>query len=123
MYIFAILPLFPAPPNTTPTFTNLSFILDGAPHGSFVYRPDATVPGTPTVDSPNSNKYQPNVNVFTASGLEDAEHSLIVNIGVDSVFLLDYIVYTPGNSDPTIPGSITTSAPDSQRTVGAVANS
>lgn len=121
--MFAILPLFPAPPNTTPTFTDLSFILDGSAHGSFTYRPDATVPGTPNVDSSASDKFQSNVNIFGAAGLEDTDHSLVINVGVDSVLLLDYVIYTAGPSDPTIPGSITTAAPDSERTAGSVTDS
>ncbi|EJD05044.1 uncharacterized protein FOMMEDRAFT_154211 [Fomitiporia mediterranea MF3/22] len=123
IYIFAVLPLFPAPPNTTPTFTNLSFTLDGSPHGSFTFRPDPTATGTPTVNSSASDKFQSNVNVFSVAGLEDTAHSLIVNVGVDSVFLLDYVMYTAGASDPTIPGgSVTTDAPDSQRTAGSATN-
>lgn len=97
--------------------------MDDAPHGSFIYRPDATVVGTPSANSSDSDKYQPNINVFSASGLDDTGHSLVVNVGVDSVFLFDYVVYTIGKSDPTPPGSIATTAPDSQRTASAVADS
>ncbi|KAL5520444.1 hypothetical protein ACEPAG_9668 [Sanghuangporus baumii] len=124
VYVFAILPLFPAPSNTTPTFTNLSFTLDGAPHGSFTYRPDAIVPGTPNINSSAADKFQFDVNIFSVSDLEDSDHSLVINVGVDSVLLLDYVIYTAGASDPTIPGgSITTAAPGSERTAGSATSS
>lgn len=112
-----IIPLFPAPPNTAPTFTNLSFTLDGASHGQYIHLPDGTVPGTPTINSSTSDKYLPNVNVFSVSGLDDTLHSLMVNVGVDSVMLLDYVVYTAGSSDPTG----TDGAAGSQRTSGSTA--
>ncbi|KAH8114827.1 hypothetical protein DFH11DRAFT_128047 [Phellopilus nigrolimitatus] len=114
--LFAIIPLFPAPPNTTPTFTNLSFVLDGTPHGQFLHQPDPAQSGTPTVNSSNSEKYLSNFTVFSVSGLENMTHTLVVNVGVDSVFLFDYAVYEAGVSDPADPGSDTATAPGSQRT-------
>ena len=99
IYLFAIVPLFPAPANTTPTFTNLTFTLDGSPHGQFIHRPDATQPGTPTVNSSVADKFLSNVNVFGASGLNDTNHTLVVNVGVDSVFLFDYAQYTESKAD------------------------
>ncbi|KAI5120245.1 hypothetical protein M0805_007549 [Coniferiporia weirii] len=113
IYLFAIMPLFPAPPNTTPTTTNLSFTLDGTPRGQLLFQPDATKAGTPTVNSTTAEKFLPGVSVFSSSGLDDMAHSLVVNVGADSVFLFDYAVYTAGASDSV---SSTTTAPGSQRT-------
>ena len=67
------------------------------------------------MNSSVSEQFLPNVNVFAASGLDDTEHSLVINLGVDSVMLLDYIVYTAGPNDPTG----TDGAAGSQRTSGA----
>lgn len=99
IYLFSIIPLFPAPANTTPTSTNLSFALDGQPHGRFIHLPDATTAGTPTVNSSTVDKFLPNVTVFVATALNDTNHTLVVSIGDDSVFLFDYAIYTVGKSD------------------------
>lgn len=34
------------------------------------------------------------VNVFTLEGLSQAPHVLLVNVGMNSVFLFDYMIYT-----------------------------
>ena len=130
IYVFAIVPLFPAPPNTTPTFTNLTFTLTSSSStsptrsGSFIHQPDASTPGTPTVNSSTDDKYLSNVLVFSASSLNDEEHILTMNVGVDSVLLLDYIIYTAGDNDEPLGdgSSLTSTAPDSQRTAGLISD-
>lgn len=126
IYVFAIIPLFPAPPDSTPTFTNLSFsLLSGSSSSeissnSFIHTPDASIPGTPTVNSTTDEKFLQNVLVYSASTLNDEKYTLTMSVGVDSVFLLDYIIYTAGDNDDPIgdEASLTSSAPDSQRTAG-----
>ena len=83
IYVFAILPQFSAPTNATPSRVNLTYTLDQQPAGSFTY----------AVDSPNPS-YSPSSVVFQRTGLLDTPHSLTVNVGPDSVLLLDYIVYS-----------------------------
>lgn len=130
IYVFAIVPLFPAPPNTTPTFTNLTFTLTSSSStsptrsGSFIHQPDASTPGTPTVNSSTDDKYLSNVLVFSASSLNDEEYILTMNVGVDSVLLLDYIIYTAGDNDEPLGdgSSLTSTAPDSQRTAGLISD-
>lgn len=83
-------------------------------HGEYLHVPNATDPGTPTANSTASDKFLPNVNVFAVSELEDTQHNLVVNVGVDSVLLLDYIIFTAGPNDPTG----TDGASSAQRTSG-----
>ncbi|EKM52831.1 uncharacterized protein PHACADRAFT_261484 [Phanerochaete carnosa HHB-10118-sp] len=85
IYVFAIMPLFAAPANTTPTFMNLTYTFDSQPAGVFLHSGSATAPNT---------SYSPSVVVFQKTGLPESPHSLTVSVGPDSVFLLDYIVYT-----------------------------
>lgn len=64
---------------------NLTYTLDSQPAGTFVHA------GSP--NSPNTT-FSPSVVVFHRSGMVNSPHSLTVTVGPDSVFLLDYIVYT-----------------------------
>lgn len=97
IYVFAILPQFSAPTNGTPSRVNLTYTLDQQPAGAFTY----------AVDSPNPS-YSPSSVVFQRTGLLDTPHSLTVNVGPDSVLLLDCIVYSQENSDDSIGDSSST---------------
>lgn len=81
--MYCLLPLGLAPANSTPTFVNLTFNLDGNFPRSFVHGGDQS-----------SSGFQPNVNVVTYDGLDEVPHTLDMSAGVDSVFLLDYLIYT-----------------------------
>lgn len=85
IYVFALVPMFAAPANTTPTFMNLTYTLDSQPAGTFTHTGSPTAPNT---------SYSPSVVVFQKTGLPASVHSLTVSVGPDSVFLLDYIVYS-----------------------------
>lgn len=87
VYVFALVPLFAAASNTTPTFVNLTYTLDSQPIGQFVHS------GSPSVTA-DSTSYLSSVAVFQQSGLTEGSHTLNVTVGPDSVFLLDYIVYS-----------------------------
>ncbi|KAI0270583.1 hypothetical protein BC834DRAFT_521251 [Gloeopeniophorella convolvens] len=84
IYLYCILPLgLPPNPNSTPTFMNLSFTLDNQSAGSFLHTGAA-----------NTGGFQPNVSVFSRTGLADSAHTLLVNLGPDSVFLFDFYVFS-----------------------------
>ncbi|KIP05697.1 hypothetical protein PHLGIDRAFT_128722 [Phlebiopsis gigantea 11061_1 CR5-6] len=85
IYLFAIVPEYAAPANTTPTYMNLTFTFDSQPAGTFR---NLGKPSTPI------STFTPSVVVFQRTGLPTSPHSLTVSVGPDSVFLLDYIVYT-----------------------------
>ena len=65
---------------------NLTFTLDSEPAGNFLHDSSATNHG-----------FQPRVAVFSQGGLSDATHTLLVNLGPNSVFLFDY--YLVGRAD------------------------
>lgn len=96
---------------------NLTFTLDNASHGQFLSQPSAANPNTPTAQSPNSEKYSPNFPVFTATGLNDTSHTLVINVGADSVLLFDRAVITQSQKDSA---SGITTAPGVQETGGAL---
>lgn len=84
--------------NDAPTHMNLSYVLDLQPAGSFQYN------GTTS-----TSDVGPATVVFAKSGLTEGLHTLNINVGPDSVFLLDYLVYTRNNntamgSEETSPG-------------------
>ena len=83
IYIFCIQPLGEAVVGGTPTNMNLSFTVDDQPSGSYS-----------STGMPGSAGFMPNQNVLSLSGLSDHPHQLVVNVGDDSVFLFDYLVYT-----------------------------
>ncbi|KAI0084360.1 hypothetical protein BDY19DRAFT_997838 [Irpex rosettiformis] len=87
VYVYALLPLFAAPSNTTPTFVNLTYTLDSQPIGQFLHS------GSPSV-KPDPSLYLSSALVFQKSGLTEGSHTLNVTVGPDSVLLLDYIVYS-----------------------------
>lgn len=113
MHLYAIIPLVPASPQSTPSVTNVSFTLDGVLQSIFRFIPDSTKPGTPTSSSPIEDQYIMNFPVFNATGLNDTNHTLVMSLGVDSIFFLDYANITSGPGDD--PGT-TVTAPNAQRT-------
>ncbi|KAH9056443.1 hypothetical protein EDB87DRAFT_1687441 [Lactarius vividus] len=96
IYLFCVLPLG-VPPNTnsTPTLMNLTFTLDGEPAGSFFHN-----------GSTNTGGFQSDVSVFSRGNLSGSVHNLLVNLGPNSVFLLDYYVFTQSNiGSPSTPAT------------------
>ncbi|KAH9062645.1 hypothetical protein EDB83DRAFT_2385258 [Lactarius deliciosus] len=90
LYLFCVLPLgIPPNTNSTPTLMNLTFTLDGEPAGSFFHN-----------GSTNTGGFQSNVPVFSRGSLSSSGHNLLVNLGPNSVFLLDYYVSTRSNIGP-----------------------
>ena len=89
VYVFALVPLFAAKTNSTPTFVNVSTTLDSQPVGTFQHV------GSPSIEpTTNNTSYQRSVPIFVKTGLADGPHTLTLNVGPDSVLLLDYIVYS-----------------------------
>jgi hypothetical protein len=62
---------------------DLTFILDNEPAGTFSHTGLANIGG-----------FRPNVPVFSRAGLSDSTHTLAVNLGPNSVFLLDYYIFS-----------------------------
>ncbi|KAL4257043.1 hypothetical protein AB1N83_012145 [Pleurotus pulmonarius] len=83
IYIYCLLPEAAAPPNTMPTTVNLTFTLDDQTFDPYRHTGDSSKSG-----------FLSNVNVFFADGLANAPHTVRVDIGPNSVFLFDYLVYT-----------------------------
>ncbi|KAI0030448.1 hypothetical protein K488DRAFT_87751 [Vararia minispora EC-137] len=87
VYVNCLLPLgVPATANNTPTSTNLTFTLDGQAVGNFLHDGSSQASG-----------FQPNAIIFATEGLDLAQHTLRIDLGPDSVFLLDSIVFTQDN--------------------------
>ncbi|TFK80295.1 hypothetical protein K466DRAFT_578966 [Polyporus arcularius HHB13444] len=106
VYVYALIPLGAAPANSTPTFMNLTFMLDSQRAGTYQHTGTASASG-----------FLPSQMVFGQAGLAAAPHSLTIQIGPDSVLLLDYIVYTQGSlADGD--GSNPTSVSSTSRAVG-----
>ena len=85
----------------------LDFTLDSEPFGKFISQP-GSLTGAPTNVSSSeaeSNSttptYEFNVPVFQAADLTDEQHTLVVNVGPDTVFLFDYAIITQGKADFT----------------------
>ncbi|KAI0684554.1 hypothetical protein BC835DRAFT_617879 [Cytidiella melzeri] len=87
VYLYALVPQFAAATNTTPTFVNLTYTIDSEPAGQFLHS------GSPSI-TPSPTSYLSSVAVLQRSGLSNGPHSLVINVGPDSVCLLDYIVYS-----------------------------
>ncbi|KAL0952876.1 hypothetical protein HGRIS_007095 [Hohenbuehelia grisea] len=108
VYLYGLLPQATAMPNQTPTTMNLTFTLDDQPMTPYTHS-----------GALSESTYVPNVNVFAASGLADSPHNLRVDIGPDSVFLFDYMIYTQSAEEAashstTAPGvQLTSSSPSS----------
>ncbi|KAI0338628.1 hypothetical protein BDW22DRAFT_1348337 [Trametopsis cervina] len=96
VYVYALVPLFTAASNTTPTFVNLTYTLDSQPSGNYLHTGSPSVQSSPTA-------YLSSFPVFQRTGLPDTPHTLTVNVGPDSVFLLDYIVYTQDSELGEVP--------------------
>ena len=86
VYVYALIPLGAAPANSTPTFMNLTFMVDSHRAGTYQHTGTASASG-----------FLPSQLVFGQTGLAEAPHSLTIQVGPDSVLLLDYIVYTQGS--------------------------
>ena len=88
MFVQGLLPLsVPTNANMTPTFTNLTFTLDGQPAGNFLHD-----------GSPQGEGFQPNATIFSQTNLSEDQHTLRVDLGPNSVFLLDSVIVTQGDS-------------------------
>ncbi|KAF8494377.1 hypothetical protein F5888DRAFT_654714 [Russula emetica] len=93
IYLYCILPLGKPPhADSTPTLVNLTFTFDSEPAGNFLHSGSATNHG-----------FQSNVSVFSRGGLSDSTHSLLVNIGPNSVFLFDYYVVSRADCSDSNP--------------------
>ncbi|TBU52584.1 hypothetical protein BD310DRAFT_831897 [Dichomitus squalens] len=119
IYVYALIPLGLAQGNSTPTFMNLTFLLDSHPAGTYQHTGTASASG-----------FLPSQPIFGQTGLAEAPHNLTIQIGPDSVLLLDYIVYTKeelgDGTDTTSAAAFSTSssAPGVQETgSGAVGGS
>lgn len=82
------MPSFTGPANGTPTMVNLTCTLDSQPAGRFIHS------GSSTTTMTNASTFDTSVPVFVKTGLHDGPHHLTLNVGADSVLLLDYIVYS-----------------------------
>ncbi|RPD60915.1 hypothetical protein L227DRAFT_86978 [Lentinus tigrinus ALCF2SS1-6] len=117
VYVYALIPLGAAKANSTPTFMNLTFTVDSHPAGTYQHTGTASAAG-----------FLPS-QVFGQTGLTEAPHSLTMQVGPDSVLLLDYIVYTQGSLADAGDGSNSTSvsssssAPESQKTSSGTGSS
>ncbi|KZV70567.1 hypothetical protein PENSPDRAFT_685413 [Peniophora sp. CONT] len=88
LYVNCLLPLsVPANVNMTPTFTNLTFTLDDQLAGNFLH--DGT---------PQGQGFQPNATVFSQTDLSEGQHTFRMDLGPNSVFLLDSIVVTQNDA-------------------------
>ncbi|EJF62036.1 hypothetical protein DICSQDRAFT_37999, partial [Dichomitus squalens LYAD-421 SS1] len=83
VYVYNIVPN--SLPNSTTTFVNISFTLDGSDAGSFVRHPD-----------PKTEVIQYNQLVYSKNGLENVPHTLVMTSGGDPkcLVLFDYLLYT-----------------------------
>ncbi|KAA1466903.1 hypothetical protein DENSPDRAFT_876904 [Dentipellis sp. KUC8613] len=100
LYLYCLLPLgLPANSNSTPTLTNLTFTLDNEPAGNFLH-----------FGSDSASGFQPNTSVFTRTGLSTALHTFRVDLGPDSVFLLDYYVIGQADLEDNSPAASSTDA-------------
>jgi hypothetical protein len=66
---------------------NLSFVLDNVPYTPYIH----TIPSS--TSDPSQAAFTSNQTVFFAEGLEMTEHELVVNVGEESTFIFDYLVY------------------------------
>lgn len=78
--------------DTTPTAMNLSFILDNNLLGNFSHQ-----------GSKSASGYASHVNIFAQTNLTETPHVLRVDVGLGSVFLFDYMVFTRDDHNDTIP--------------------
>ncbi|KAJ7581478.1 hypothetical protein C8J56DRAFT_265751 [Mycena floridula] len=125
IYLFAIQPMAPSTNPMAPTNMNLSFTVDNQVYESFLHDTSTNTSNTATgmVDG---------VNVFALEGLSQAPHVLLVNVGMNSVFLFDYMIYTQtvarNSTMAEDPGTSTNSAVENKKHnvatfAGAVAGS
>ncbi|PIL26135.1 hypothetical protein GSI_11890 [Ganoderma sinense ZZ0214-1] len=110
VYVYALIPLGAAPANSTPTFMNLTFLLDSHPAGIYQHSGTASASG-----------FLPSQPIFVQTGLPETPHNLTVQIGPDSVLLLDYILFTKtasgdAETSSTTPVSSSSGAPGAQET-------
>ena len=84
----------------------LNFTLDSKPFGKFISQPGSVNGAASNVSASSSDSgssasphYASGVPVFQAEDLEDKQHNLVVNVGVDTVFLFDYAIITQSKAD------------------------
>lgn len=93
VYLYSIQPLGLPLVDTTPTAMNLTFNLDNNTRDTFLHQGSDAATG-----------YVPGVNVYSKTGLTETPHVLRVELGPNTVFLFDYMIYTRSNpSNPTTP--------------------
>jgi hypothetical protein len=66
---------------------NLSFTLDQTIYPNFV-----------STGTQGATGFRSNISVFKEEGLTEGPHALTVEVGLGSVFLFDYLMYTTTNS-------------------------
>jgi hypothetical protein len=96
--------MFPAPANTTPTWMELDFTLDTKPFGKFISQPGSINGAASNItendsDSAAGRQYISDVPVFQAADLQDGQHTLVVNVAPDTVFLFDYAIISQTKAD------------------------
>lgn len=84
IYLFGIQPHGPPPSPLAPTNMNLSFTLDNNPLPPYLH--SGVADGT--------TGFTTNFNVLAIEDLPLAPHVLLVNLGINSTFLFDYMIYT-----------------------------
>lgn len=93
IYLYCILPPGKLPnDNSTPTLMNLTFTFDSEPAGNFLHS-----------GSVINHGFQSTVSVFSRGGLSGSTHSLLVNLGPNSVFLFDYYVVSRADCSDSNP--------------------
>ncbi|KAG5642284.1 hypothetical protein DXG03_003061 [Asterophora parasitica] len=83
---------------------NLTFNLDNHTYASYVHRGSHNL----------ASGYHSGINVFSKTGLSKTAHILRVEVGLGSVFLLDYLVYTRTEQNAASNSSSDTATPLAQ---------
>ncbi|KAJ7278883.1 hypothetical protein C8J57DRAFT_1502718 [Mycena rebaudengoi] len=89
IYIYCIQPLGLSTLPESLTFMNTTFSLDHKVSSTFVHQGSASNSG-----------FASGVNVFGKRDLSDGPHVVQISLGPNSVFILDYVVYTQNAPDP-----------------------
>ncbi|KAF8963288.1 hypothetical protein BDZ97DRAFT_1919948 [Flammula alnicola] len=87
IYLFAIQPPDVINANGTSSSMNLTFFMDNVPSGSVIKN-----------STPGSTEYIPGQLVFSRSDLTQGPHQLLINIGQNSTFMFDHLIYTEVNN-------------------------
>jgi len=95
--MFAIQPIGQAATSSdgtpTPTNTNLTFVLDSISY-----------PPVVNANSRGPLSFGPSSEVFSKMDLDNVPHQLVVEVGQNSTFLFDYLVYDDGISNNSSTG-------------------